>query len=54
MLIDPRVDGDPVEVEPLSPLDERDATLGDETADVADGDPEVIRNPLDVEERVTG
>jgi hypothetical protein len=50
VLVDPGVDGGSVEVEPLAPLDERDAALGHEPAHVSNADPEVAGDPVDVEE----
>jgi hypothetical protein len=54
VIVDPGINGGPIEVEPLSPLDERDSALGDEAADVADADTEMGGDALDVEQGAAG
>ena len=46
MLVDPGVDLVEVEVQVQPPLDVGDALLGDEAADVADGDAEVLGDAM--------
>ena len=50
LLVEPRRDRDRIEPEQMSPLDERDASFGDEPADVADADAEVRGERVDVDE----
>lgn len=53
VLVDPDVELVRVEVQDRTPFDVRDASLGDEPADVADGDAEVLGGAVDVEQRTT-
>ncbi len=48
--VDPGGDLSGVEAEQVAPLDERDAPLGDEAADVADVDAEAVGQRGDVEQ----
>ena len=50
LLVEPGRDRDRIEPEQVSPLDERDASFGDEPADVADADAEVRGERVDVDE----
>lgn len=45
MAVDPGVDLVGIEVQDRSPLDDRDASFGDEAADVAHGDAEAVGAP---------
>ena len=50
LVVEPGRNGDRIEPEQVSPLDERDASFGDESADVADADGEVGGERVDVDE----
>ena len=50
LVVEPRRDRDRIEAEQVSPFDVRDASFGDESADVADADAEVRGEGVDVDE----